>query len=255
MKAYTMIQNLKNETNHNIEEFVHSQIKAPFLVPFLIDAHDEIEDEIITCLRSGFNLNDKVEKYIREDIFPEVINIYQDRQTNFDNVISEILHICAGYLGQNLDDEKFSYFHEWIDAKCTFADYNVILESICNDNKVIDNNNMIQYLASFCIYADEHFSHLNITMNELMYGDYAHQDEDIKIDLTKEMPYAYSIINTSTYNSKNVPSIIVVKCGSPKTLLMYGYDEDEIEDIKQMGIGDTFYSKDYGKDVVLVRMA
>jgi hypothetical protein len=59
------------------------------------------------------------------------------------------------------------------------------------------------------------------------------------------------ILNTDLYG---MSATTIVECNTPEALDKYGFDDDEIKEIKSLEVGELFESNDYGKAVVIVRM-
>lgn len=225
------------------------------------EAYNELMVKIwgMICEDFGRPNSPKVEEHIKKVIY-QASNIYiTDDMNNYDETISYILQDCSGYLGRNLNDDEFENMREYVNAHLAFGDYYNILEYML-EGRPLSHTDTFKYINDF----RNHFPKYDIEY--LVNGKKA---ENMAEPMKVEKPYSevmailnikgnkynlvYNIINTDEYDAGMGSTI--VSCNCPQALTEWGFDDNEIDEIAEIGIGDVFYSHAYGKTAMVVRMA
>ena len=130
---------------------------------------------------------------LRTTIVPKCINIHHDIYTNYSNVISEILHIVAGYIGRNLNDKQFETFLGWVDENVSLVEYMNVLDSYLVDAKLTESECVMNIIKRYCvkmsISIDIFIPYHSKIINDVVVADYTNG-------------LIFNIINTSCYDGK-----------------------------------------------------
>lgn len=228
---------LKNFLTKNMDELALAGIE--------FEAKKELVSEIYLRLRDDFGAPDylTVEAFLKETLIPKMVSVYDlNNINNYDNVVSDIIHEAAGYLGMNLNDDDFSIMLNWVDCSLKFSDYYTII-SFKLAGYTLETPCVRGYIERFC--REEKFD-INTVCG---LPPYSHTLASMTI--TSEQELVYAIMNTALYD---VTAVTIVECSVPEALGNYGLHDDEIEAVKKIGVGETFESLNYGKAAIVVRM-
>lgn len=234
-----------NVKESELRTFLQNNMSETAFTNLELNATQELVDIMYLQLCDDFGGPDytSVETYLKETLIPKNVNIYDlYNRNNYDNVVSDIIHEVAGYLGTNLNDEDFTTLLDWVDCDLKFSDYYTII-SYELAGYTLECPEVRRYLDTFC-------SMRNFDINKLCkFPPYSRTIAEFAINSEKE--FVYVILNTDLYG---MPATTIVECSTPEALDKYGFDVDEIKELKSLEVGELFESNDYGKAVVIVRM-
>ena len=215
-------------TKEKVNEIILNERIETILLGLKIECKDKIKTSV------WFELRTK--------IIPKCINIHHNIYTNYSNVISEILHIVAGYIGRNLDDKQFEIFLGWVDENVSLVEYMNVLGSYLVNAKLTESECVMNIIKRYCDEMDISIDIFNLYYSKVI-NDFA------VTDYTNGL--IFNIINTSQYIGGM--GTLIIHCDSHMALSDYGFDDNELKEIAKMNVGDTFVSHDYGKGCILVR--
>lgn len=243
MDALTFLKSFKYQDTE-LKNFLTANMDETMLASIEYNAKQELTDKLFQrlCVDFGAPDYDKVEKYLKETLIPKSINVYDIYNiNNYDNIISEVVHEVAGYLGKNLDDKDFEILHEWVDAHMLFSDYYTLINNKLSEVE-LNNYPVRNYVERFC--KDRKFD-----------VDYvcgvATATSLHEIDIESDKKYVYAVITTALYDMMGTT---IVECNCPDALSDYAFNSAEIAQIKELEVGDSLNSEDYGKEIVVVRI-
>lgn len=244
MRLLTFLKTL-SLSNAEINDFLNKNINSNNIDAVRFTLEQQMVDDIYTrlCYEHGAPDFAPVERYLKTNLIPRTINKNDIHDVNnYYNVISEIVHDVAGYLGANLNEEDFSHLHDWVDSSLKFSDlYKILLFKIAGDK--LTALGVMDYLKTF--------SQTNGIHIDKFLGAPAEAKIISKTDIDTNDKFVFAILNTDLYDSM---ASMIVSCNHPDALYDYGFNKAEVSQIALLEIGDSINSTDYGKEVVVVRM-
>lgn len=244
MRLLTFLKTL-SLSNAQINDFLNKNIDSNNINAVRFTLEQEMVDDIYMRLCHEYGAPDfaPVERYLKTNLIPRSINTTDIRDVNnYYNVVSEIVHDVAGYLGANLDYDDFSRLHEWVDSSLKFSDYYKILLFKITEDK-LTSLGVKDYLTTFSQISGIHI--------DTLFGVPAESKIISKTDIDTNDKFVFALLNTHLYDSMGS---MIVSCNHPDALCDYGFNKAEVSQIALLEIGDSINSTDYGKEVVVVRM-
>lgn len=231
---------------------------------FTKDEYDEflfeLMDQTKECVKLEFetlNIMPMEESTLNE------IFIWMDEHINYfdliDNIINsvnnEIFQTVTGFFGTDCDDKQFE---EVRDAMGDFSwdELMDVYEYLLTEEKpkVSDWMGYVKHIESKLTFAlpavaADKKAEVVTNITEKFFST-----EILSATLNRRAAnLVYAIMNTSYYDGGM--GIIIVDGVSPRILTDYGFENNEIEAIAQMKVGESFKDTAYGNGVVVVRMA
>lgn len=251
------IKELRNMYPHTTADNIAEHAKAllgDYYPQFFSNAVEDMEVDVYRGLLEIMDVDgvnsEIIEKYLVNKI-RAFGNPFHSVSHNVDEVVSDILHDCIGYIGVNLNDREFEDFHGWFDENYTLWDMLPIVEGYA-DNKPFTNFSYV--IDCYCASTIGKSSSLFYKNDEPTPSKEKFASTELLSMSIKQtgVNFMYTIMNTAEYDCMG---IIVVEGSSPRILEDYGFYEDEINVIAKMKVGESFGDTAYGNGVVVVRMA
>ena len=261
MGTYTsLIQDLKN-SHSNVKEYLQKTLSTQTFIAVERDAKYEVIDEVLHELKECWgNIPINVEEYLKYTLIPKMVNIYAPFDTNFDEVVSEMIHDVSGYLGKNMSDDDFQDMRAWVDEHLSVEWYYEIIDFMLEDRPLDDalvndwlikfNDHLGDKYTMDYLLGKESIERLPISFNDIF--DYPLTENLATLSIKgNKYKLVYAIINTNEANDGM--KCMVISVNEPNDLGVYGYQQYEVEEIAEMKVGQVFYTR--SETEVLVRMA
>lgn len=224
--------------------------------------YGELVDQTKECVKLEFqSLNILPSNNTMHEIFAwmdEHISYFELVDHIIDSIYTEIFQSVSGFFGKGCDDNQFEYVRDAM-GNFSWGEHMDVYEYLLTEKnpKVTDWMGYVKIIESHLPPS------LSLPAVKMEQGTMV--EEKVvkeKIAYTENLSMVlkpsgtnlmYTIMNTSLYDGNM--GVIVVEGISPRMLEEYGFDEDEINLIAQMGVGETFKDTMYGNGVVVVRLA
>jgi hypothetical protein len=245
---YNSLKDFKGKWNIHFYESKNDSTIPLHIVLRSCDLYNVISDKMLNELHSQYFMTDKTRKYIKDNICPISINIFDSNEDNYSETISVIIQTISSYLGEYLDDNEFEKMREWVNEGMSIITYYNILDCI-NDNLELTHERVIKFLDAFSKQYGYDIEYLKSGVKVIT--PISEEISSIHIENHKHK-YVYNIINTSLYGYIHST---IVSCNTQSALDTYGFNEDDINEISKLEVGDSWNNGFYGKGVVVVRLA
>lgn len=247
MYPNTSMMNLQNHAEHLMGEYYPTFIELAYK-----EMKESVYEELLKRADvDGFNDADTINfVYMKIE---NICNPFDTLENNANDVISDILHDCVGFIGKNLTDSEFEEFHGWFDENYSLFEMLPIAISCYNDGSFIAFHDVFEKFCFINGYNTNMFLKNNVT--NMTENDIKRKYTEVcSLNLSREVTeMMFSIINTADYDGDM--NVIVVKGITPVILKNYGFDDDECKEIGELKVGDTWVNSCYGNGVVVVRIA
>ena len=261
MGTYTSLIHDIGKSHSDVKKFLMDNLSMQTFIAVERDAKYEVIDEVLHELKECWDsIPTNVEEYLKYTLIPRIVNIYVSFDTNFEEVISEMIHDVSGYLGKNMTDEDFQDMRAWVDEHLSIEWYYEIINFMLED-RPLDDALVSDWLVKFNDHLDDKYTMdyllgkkviepLPISFEDMF--DYPLTENLANLSIRgNKYKLVYAIVNTNEANDGM--KCMVISVNEPSDLGVYGYQKYETDEIAEMKVGQVFYTR--SETEILVRMA